>query len=161
MTFEEVIVLSQVIVALVAVLGLVISLISIKKRKPKIYSRKYSAGFKKDDKRIIEFYFYLGNLGEVPASIEDIEFYTKGKHMPKRKFIKVVEEFIPAGKILTKFGVEPISLPFVLGQNTSIKLKAELEFPDEEEAKKSLNKKGRFELYARIIFNGKVLHKKI
>ena len=147
----------DIVVAAVAVIGLVLSIISLARRKAKIYLKKVSADFDKDDKKYVNFYFYLGNLGETPATIENIEFYSKqlNNYMPRRKFAIVSEKFLLA-KAVT-YPLEDISLPFNLNSYESKKLKAVLIFNDEKSAQKILDENNQIHFNVRVSYNGKLV----
>ena len=128
------------ITALVALSSLFLSLYVVLRNKPKLNMEKIDAN--KKDEKLIEFRFYLDNIGEKPTTIKSIEFYTDDRFNPKNNIVSIIKETIPANRIVFSNKMESFNLPYHLLPNTSLKLKAQLDFSNEKERNEAIKPKG-------------------
>ena len=137
------IIFSQVLTAIVALAGLGLAIYSIVRKPPKISLEKVLAN--KDEEKLIDFVFYLDNIGETAVTIKSIQFYNSRRFMPKVKLASVKNRHTIVDKVGGGIDIEKIQgsekyleFPMHLLPNTSIKLHAQLEFPDEEHRNASI-----------------------
>jgi hypothetical protein len=121
-------IITTILTALIAVAGFSLSLYLALNNKPRLSIEKISAS--KRDATMIDFHFYLDNIGEKPTTIKSIEFYTDEFFMPHNNIIirsNSTEPFVQ-GSISMKENRKGFELPFHLLPNTSLKLEAQLNF---------------------------------
>jgi len=129
-------ILTQILIAIIALAGFSLSLYLVFREKPSLSIEKITAGKKGDT--FIDFRFYLDNTGEKPTTIKSIEFHTDENFMPKNRIVVLSEETIPgiSGGIVIHEKVKGFALPYHILPNTSLKLKARLDFSHKHERTK-------------------------
>jgi hypothetical protein len=148
-------IITTILTALIAIAGFVLSLYLALNNKPRLSVEKISAS--KRDATMIDFRFYLDNIGEKPTTIKSIEFYTDDFFMPHNNIIirsNSTEPFVQ-GSISMKENRKGFELPFHMLPNTSLKLEAQLNFISSDRRDKAINPNDR---KGQIHFNIKIKH---
>lgn len=121
-------IITAILTAIIALAGFSLSLYLVLKNKPKLNVEKISANTR--NATIIDFHFYLDNIGEKPTTIKSIEFYDDKNFMPHNNIIirsNSTEPFVQ-GSITMNEKRKGFELPFHILPNTSLKLEAQLNF---------------------------------
>ena len=157
-------IITTILTAVIALAGFFLSLYLALNNKPKLNIEKISAT--KRDATMIDFHFYLDNIGEKPTTIKSIEFYTDEKFMPHNNIIirsNSTEPFIQ-GSISMKENRKGFELPFHILPNTSFKLEAQLNFISSDRRDNVINSndgKGQIHFNIRIRHSKGIFEKKI
>jgi len=137
-----------IIGTLAGLISLYIHIQNYRKNRSKIEIDKIIGGINKEDKTII-FRIILHNKGNIPTSIYKCESFVDN-FMPHINLLRLKEESIPTfGKTLTKKGIEPINVPFDIRPNSTISMRIELVFYDENIFNRTINKQ---QINSEIIF---------
>lgn len=147
-------IITQIITLLIASAGLGLSIYSIIRKNPKLIIEKAIATKQEDN--TINFRFYLDNIGEKPTAIRSIEFFCINNNFkPNSNTIISRNLVFPTEKESSnRQAIDELIFPFSLPQNSSIRLEAQLKFPDKRHLDMAFTKNGQ------IHFKVKIRHSK-